>query len=137
MTRSTSRTLETVVLVEDDADIRIVATAALESIGGFRVIACRSGEEALRTIPQVRPDLVLLDVVMPGLDGPQTLTQLAEAYDLSETAVVFMTGRVKSEEIKEYLALGAAGVVTKPFDPMGLADQVQGMWDRHLHSPGS
>lgn len=111
-------------LVEDDPDIAAVAVMALEGVGGFEVTSCGSGPEALAAAPRVRPDLVLLDVMMPGMDGPSTLAGLRKLPELERTPVVFMTARAQKEEIERYLQLGAIGVIAKPFDPMGLSSQV-------------
>ncbi|RYY83161.1 MAG: response regulator, partial [Comamonadaceae bacterium] len=82
------------------------------------------------------PDLLLLDVMMPGMDGPTTLARLRERPGTARTPVVFMTAKVQASEIEHYKALGALGVVTKPFDPMGLAAQVQALWAGAATSPG-
>ena len=121
--------LQRVLLVEDDADIRTIATLALETVGGLVLQACASGPEALERAPQFAPQLLLLDVMMPGMDGPTTLQRLRELPALAGTPVVFMTAKVQAHEVAHYQALGALGVITKPFDPMALAGQVQALWD--------
>jgi len=114
--------------VEDEADIRAVAQLALESIGGFTVKTCSSGEEALREAETFAPDLLLLDVMMPGMDGPSTLRALREVSALAGVPVAFMTAKVQSAEIEYFKSLGARDVIAKPFDPMTLADQVRALW---------
>jgi two-component system OmpR family response regulator len=123
--------LRRILFVEDDPDIQVVATMALESLGGFSVFACGSGAEALSRFGELSPDLVLLDVMMPGMDGPETLTALRE-LPAGDVPVVFMTARVQAHEIARYRELGAADVIAKPFDPMALAETVQTIW-RSLH----
>lgn len=125
--------LRRVLLVEDDVDIQFVATMALESVGGLTVLACRSGEEAVARFGEVAPDLVLLDVMMPGMDGPETLAALRRLPGGDGVPVVFMTARVQAYEVARYRELGAANVIAKPFDPMTLADSVQSIW-RSLHA---
>ena len=125
--------LRRILLVEDDPDVQVVVTMALESIGGFSVLACSSGAEALARFGEFTPDLVLLDVMMPGLDGPATLESLRRLPAASETPVVFMTARVQGHEVTRYRELGAADVIAKPFDPMTLSDTVQSIW-WNLHS---
>lgn len=120
--------LRRILLVEDDPDVQVVVTMALESIGGFSVLACSSGPEALERFPEFTPDLVLLDVMMPGLDGPATLESLRRLPAASGTPVVFMTARVQGHEVARYRELGAADVIAKPFDPMTLSDTVQSIW---------
>lgn len=113
----------TVLYAEDEADIREVAEFALED-EGFELIPCASGQQALDRAATLTPDLFLLDVMMPGMDGPTTLQQLRKLPHLAQTPVIFMTAKVQQAEIAEYLALGALGVISKPFDPMTLADQI-------------
>jgi two-component system OmpR family response regulator len=113
-----------VLLVDDDGNIRMVAQMALEDVAGWNVIAVESGAEALKVLADVRPDLILLDMMMPGMDGKTTLAKL-HAEGFADIPVIFMTAKVQSDEIDEYKALGAVGVITKPFDPMKLADDIE------------
>ena len=116
--------------VEDDPSIQAVARLALEAIGGFQVLSCSSGQEALDQIQGFAPDFILLDVMMPGMDGPQTLEKLGERVDLGQIPVVFMTAKVQPAEIAHYRSLGARDVIIKPFDPMQLAAQVRQIWSQ-------
>ena len=120
--------LRRILFVEDDPDIRTVATMALEAVGGFSVLACDSGTQAVEKASAFSPDLVLLDVMMPGLDGPATLEALRRLPEIRETPVVFMTARVQTHEVNRYKEMGAADVIAKPFDPMALADTVRSIW---------
>ncbi|HEY8605991.1 MAG TPA: response regulator [Noviherbaspirillum sp.] len=123
--------LNDILYVEDDPDIRTIAQLALETVGGFRLRICSSGSEALDAVDQgYRPDLVLLDVMMPGMDGPTTLAALRGLPATAETPAVFMTAKVQAGEIASYRSLGALGVVAKPFDPMQLAQQVRALWEQ-------
>ena len=123
-----NRTLEKVLYVEDEPDIRVVARLALEQLGGFTVELCGSGPEALERCPTFNPDLILLDVMMPGMDGPSTLLALRALPNCSRTPVVFMTAKVQPQEIAHYRQLGAVDVIPKPFDPLALADRVRAIW---------
>ena len=125
--------LKRIMHVEDDPSIQQVAKIALEAVGGFNVHTCGSGKQALTDYPSVTPQLILLDVMMPGMDGPTTLQQLQQKYDLSGIPTVFMTAKVQSNEVSSYKALGAADVVVKPFDPMTLSEQIRQIW-RDFHS---
>lgn len=120
--------LKRIMHVEDDPSIQQVAKIALEAVGGFNVHTCGSGKQALTDYPSVTPQLILLDVMMPGMDGPTTLQQLQTQYDLTKVPVVFMTAKVQSNEVASYKALGAADVVAKPFDPMTLSNQIRQIW---------
>lgn len=123
--------LSRILLVEDEPDIRTVAQLSLTALGGFTVECCASGAEALARIPDFRPDMVLLDVMMPGMDGPSTLGRLRADSATARIPVVFMTARVQPQEVIAYRAIGAIDVVAKPFDPMALPQQLRDIWDRH------
>lgn len=117
-----------ILYVEDEPDIRAVAQMALEAVGGFAVIACASGQEALSVAPDARADLLLLDVMMPGMDGPSTLKALRELPATAHTPVIFMTAKVQAAEVALYKGLGALEVIAKPFDPMEISAQIQRIW---------
>lgn len=121
--------LNKILYVEDDPDIQTVAQMALEAVGGFELKVCNSGDEAMAEASAFGPDLILLDVQMPGMDGPTTMKALREKPDFFKTPVVFMTAKVMPSDIEGYRALGAADVISKPFDPMTLSDQIRAIWD--------
>ena len=114
--------------VDDEPDIQAVTALALEVLGGFTVESCGSGAEALERAESFRPDLIILDVMMPGMDGPATLQELRQRPSLAEVPVIFMTAKVQTQEVEHYLGLGASGVITKPFDPESLSGEVQAIW---------
>ncbi len=127
----TQKKLHTVLMVEDEKDIQTIAQIALEDIGGLEVTYCNSGQCALDKAPRLNPDLILLDVMMPGMDGPTTYHELRKIPKLEQTAIVFMTAKVQSSEIQQYIRLGALGVIAKPFDPMTLASKLEALWNNH------
>lgn len=124
-------TLERILLVDDDPDIIAVTTLALEALGGYTVQSCLRGAEALALIPTFAPDLILLDVMMPGLDGPETLAALQTDTTLRPTPAIFMTAKTQHHEIEHYKALGALDVIPKPFDPMCLPTTLQTIWQNN------
>ena len=124
-------TLERILFVEDDRDIQTVARIALEDVGGFTVEICDSGAAALDAAPGFGPDLIVLDVMMPGMDGPSTLEALRGIPGLGSIPVVFMTAKTMRTEVEHYKKLGALEVIPKPFDPMTLSDQLQAIWKTH------
>lgn len=121
--------LERVLYVEDDPDIQAVAQLALEALGGFTVKICGSGEQAVREAAAFAPQIILLDVMMPDMDGPATLAALRAQPALAAVPVVFMTAKVRPSEVRELESLGAVGVIAKPFDPMALPGQVKRLWE--------
>ena len=110
--------------VEDEADIREIAEFALED-EGFDIVFCASGEEAVEKAGDFQPEVILLDVMMPGMDGPTTLKNLRTIPGLETTPIIFLTAKVQPNEIKDFIALGAIDVIPKPFDPMTLADKIR------------
>jgi two-component system, OmpR family, response regulator len=125
-----SRPLRSIILIEDDPDIQEVAKMSLEEVGGFDVTACGSGREALDTVPRVKPDLLIIDFMMPGMDGGETLAALRAQPDIAAIPAIFMTAKVRPEEVGRMRAMGAADVIPKPFDPIALPDQVNAIWTR-------
>ncbi|WP_404345490.1 response regulator [Vreelandella aquamarina] len=122
--------LERILYVEDDPDIQTVAALALEVVGGFNVKVCSSGEQALEEAVAYAPDMILLDVMMPGMDGPSTLIALRKLPSLEKVPVAFMTAKVQPHEVDQLIALGAENVIAKPFDPMTLANQIRTLWEQ-------
>ncbi len=127
-------TLERILLVDDEADIRVITRLALEAIGGFTIDECTSGLEAPAAILRFAPQLVLMDVMMPGRDGPATLLALRADPALPRVPVIFMTAKVQTQEVEALRALGALGVIAKPFDPMTLAQTVRQIWQAARHA---
>ena len=114
-----------VMIVDDDEDIRLVTRLSASRIGKWNVVTAASGEEALALARSERPDLILLDAMMPELDGPATMSRLRAEPDTASIPVIFLTARVQQHEIERYRQLGACGVIRKPFDAMGLPHEVE------------
>ena len=123
-----SAQLQSVFCVDDDSDILHVLQLSLQTVGGFDVACCDDPFRAVDEIAQFAPDIILLDVMMPGMDGPTTLEALRRHDKLGDTPVVFLTARAQSEDIEHYRSLGAIGVLTKPFDPMTVASEIEALW---------
>ncbi len=114
-----------ILYVDDDPDIREVAQMALDLDEGLEVRACASGADAIEVAPLFRPALILLDVMMPQMDGPTTLAHLRADPRTADIPIVFITARTQSAEVEQLKRLGALGVIAKPFDPMTLAGQAR------------
>ena len=123
--------LTRILMVEDEPDIQAVARVALEAVGGFTVEMCSSGREALEKVGACAPDLILMDVMMPGMDGPSTLKALRDNPLTVGYPVIFMTAKVQSHEVARYRDIGALGVIAKPFDPMTLSSTVRSIWEQN------
>jgi CheY-like chemotaxis protein len=121
--------LNRILVVDDDPAVRELAQLALEGVGGFTVRVCASGHEALDAAGDFRPDLVLLDELMSGMDGLATLRALRARPETADVPVIFLTARTRGDDLHRYRAAGAAGLIAKPFSPMALADEVRQLWD--------
>lgn len=122
--------LKKILYVEDEPDIRTIAQVALVDIGNFDVKFCSSGQEALDKAEEFAPDLLLLDVMMPGMDGPATLKALRQKPALAKTPAIFMTAKAQTAEIAEYKKMGVLDIIVKPFDPMQLAETLKKCWKK-------
>jgi CheY-like chemotaxis protein len=124
--------LTRVLVVEDDPDIQAVVTFALGQVGGLQVEACASGPEAIARAVDFRPEIVLLDAMLPGMDGTATLRALRGLPETASTPVVFMTARAQPHELEAYRRAGACDVLVKPFDARRLPSLLGAIW-RRIH----
>jgi CheY-like chemotaxis protein len=124
----THQPLQRILYLEDEPDIQAVARVALETVGGFELRICSSGRQALAEAAGFAPDLLLLDVMMPDMDGPTTLRELRALPALTTTPALFLTAKVQPHEVAALKRLGAIDVISKPFDPMTLSEQLQAIW---------
>ena len=125
-----TKAVNRVLYVEDEPNIRAVGVFSLEEVGGFTVQPAESGQDALQKAGSFEPDLILLDVMMPGMDGIATFKALRARVDTSQVPVIFMTAKVQPHEVQGYKDLGAIAVIAKPFDPVTLPDEVRALWVR-------
>ncbi|NOQ36331.1 MAG: response regulator [Methylococcaceae bacterium] len=124
-----TNTLTKILYAEDEEDIREIAILAIESIGGFEIASRNSGEGVIELARSFSPQLILLDVMMPVMDGPATLAALRQEDDLKHIPIIFLTAKIMDQEIQGFKELGAIDIISKPFDPMTLAEQIQAIWD--------
>jgi two-component system OmpR family response regulator len=122
--------LDRILMVEDDADIQAVARLSLERIGRFTLRICPTGLDALAVAPDFKPQLILLDVQLPEIDGPATLARLRQIPALEKTPVIFLTAKSQVDEVQSYRRLGAADVIPKPFDPRALPGRLHQIWEQ-------
>ena len=123
-----STELKRILYAEDEADIQNIVRISLEEIGGFDLKMCSSGEELLESYEDFKPDLILLDVMMPGLSGVETYSALKKKKAFINTPVVFVTAKVQVNELQAYKELGAIEVIDKPFNPMELPERLRQIW---------
>ncbi len=118
-------TIHKILLVDDDPDLRRIGILSLRNIGKWQVKVAASGAEAIAALQTEVPDLILLDVMMPDWDGRQTLLHIRELPTAKSVPVIFLTAKEKPEELRELMALGAKGVIVKPFPVMTLPQLIQ------------
>jgi CheY-like chemotaxis protein len=123
-----------VLIIDDDADIRLIAGLSLGRVGGMDVIEAASGVEGVRKAQEEKPDVILLDMMMPTMDGSETLAALRSQPATAMTPVIFLTAKAVGAEVERIRALGAAGVLIKPFDPRTLSGDVRALIKRPLDS---
>lgn len=126
--------LRHVLYIDDEPDILSIATLCLETMGNFTVSARASAEGLDDMIDQLNPDLVILDVMMPVIDGPSALLKLRRDGRHDDVPVIFMTARIQPEEVRQYIEMGAIGVMPKPFDPMRLHTDLLNLWRTYKHA---
>lgn len=114
-----------ILLVDDEEDIRLVASVSLQRMGGFQVILATSGEEAIELASNERPDVILMDFMMPDMNGEALLEKIRNDEKLRRIPVIFLTAKAKPTDVQRLLRLGAKGVIGKPFDPTHLSEEVQ------------
>jgi CheY-like chemotaxis protein len=123
--------LKRILYAEDEDDIKEIAVLAIEAIGGFECATCSSGVEVIALAHSFHPQLILLDVMMPIMDGPGTLLALKKEPLLKHIPVIFLTAKIMTEEITHLKTMGAIDVIRKPFDPISLPAEIQTIWDNY------
>ena len=115
--------IRVILQIEDDEDILKISRIALELSSEVELHQAQTGRQALEMLPRTRPDVILLDVMMPDMDGPETLSRIRDC-GYGDLPVIFLTARARAEDLTALRQLGAAGVILKPFDPITLLDQI-------------
>jgi two-component system OmpR family response regulator len=123
-----------ILIIDDDADIRLIARLSLSRVGGNTVVEAAGGVEGVRKAQHEKPDVILLDMMMPVMDGLETLSALRSQPATAMTPVIFLTAKGAGHEVERMTSLGAAGVLMKPFDPRTLSRDVRAVLDRPLDS---
>jgi CheY-like chemotaxis protein len=122
--------LKRIMYVDDDPDLQDIVSLGLETRGGFTVTCCDSGNQALEEIAIFKPDLVILDMVLPGMNGLQLLARMRELPGVPWIPVIFLTSKIRPDQVEEYKELGVIGVINKPLNPLELRHQVREIWER-------
>lgn len=121
--------LKKILYVEDDEDIQLIVQVGLESVSQFDLTICSSGAEALQVLSETTPDLLLLDVMMPEMDGPSLVKEIGKRDDIQNLPYIYITAKAHPNDIASLMLTGALSVITKPFDPINLGPKIQQLWD--------
>lgn len=120
--------LSHILCIDDEGDILDIVKLCLEDIGGFRVTCLLDVDSAIYKLETIKPDLILIDMMMPKIDGIKAIHIIRNQQGYQNLPIILMTARVQPKEVEEYLAKGATAVIAKPFDPMTLSDQILKIW---------
>lgn len=114
-----------ILIIDDEEDIREVASLSLEATAGWQVIKASSGAQGIELAKSAQPDAILMDVMMPGVDGPTTFRQMQQIPEIAHIPVLLLTAKVQGVDKRRFADLGVAAVLFKPFDPLALAEQIK------------
>ena len=120
--------LQRILLADDEPDILEISRIALETVGGFDVSVCSSGKTLLERLSEFEPDLVIVDVLMPDMTGPEVFEEIRRRPEFDAVPVIYLTGVIQEEELEDLRKAGVADIILKPFDPMTLADRINDVW---------
>ena len=124
-----TKKLQKILHIDDDTDIRAIAKMSLETLGGYEVISCHSCDAALKELETHTPDFILIDVMMPEIDGPETLDIIRKQEKFRNIPVAFMTAKIMDSEIERLRQRDINGIIKKPFNPTDLCSDIQKFWD--------
>lgn len=128
--------LQRILCIDDDPDIRTLVEIALSTVAGYDVLVCRSAKDALERIGSFRPDVILLDVMMPECDGPATLCALKERNGGVDFPTIYFTGVADADNDARLSGSGAAAIIAKPFDPLTLGGEIREIYERFTETNG-
>lgn len=121
--------LKKILYAEDDLDIQMIVQTIIESMSSYEIKICNNGQELLDCVEDYQPDLVLLDVMMPGVDGPTAFKALKANEKTSDLPVIFMTAKAQAHEVQAFTESEIIGIITKPFDPIQLIPLITKIWE--------
>lgn len=122
------KSIKKILYAEDEIDLQTIVEITIRTTSEYEVKICNNGKELLNCVDDYKPDLILLDVMMPELDGPSTFNCLKENDNTKDIPVIFMTAKAQTHEVANFKKSGAMGIITKPFDPMQLCSEIEGIW---------
>lgn len=123
--------LSKILYAEDEPDVQTVVELTVQAMSEYQIRICDNGKKLLECVDEYNPDLILLDVMMPEMDGPTTFKHLQLKESTKDIPVIFMTAKAQVQEVEIFKETGVLGVITKPFDPMNLCDEIREIWSKN------
>lgn len=123
--------LKKILYAEDEPDVQTIVELTVQTMSDYEIKVCNNGKKLLECVEEYSPDLILLDVMMPEMDGPTTFKNLQANENTKKIPVIFMTAKAQVHEIEIFKELGALGIITKPFDPMDLCNEIEQIWNSY------
>lgn len=120
--------LKKILYAEDEPDVQMVVEITVQTMSNYDIKICSNGKILLENVEEYNPDLILLDVMMPEMDGPTTFKHLQENEKTKDIPVIFMTAKAQTHEVEIFKNIGVVGVITKPFDPVQLCSEIEQIW---------
>ncbi|MDD3594409.1 MAG: response regulator [Candidatus Gastranaerophilales bacterium] len=124
--------LKKILYAEDEIDIQVIVDAIVKSMSSYEIMFCNNGQEVLDIVEEYNPDLILLDIMMPEVDGLTAFQELQKSEKTKNIPVVFITAKAQVHEVQSFLKTGVIGIITKPFDPMQLCSNINAIWEKHV-----
>lgn len=126
--------LKKILYAEDEPDVQIIVEMIIQSMSDYEIKICSNGRELLECVENYDPDLILLDVMMPEMDGPTTFKNLQLNEKTKKIPIIFMTAKAQTHEVKLFKETGVIGVITKPFDPVMLCSNITEIWEQGIQN---
>lgn len=123
--------LSKILYAEDEPDVQTVVELTVQAMSEYQIRICDNGKKLLECVDEYNPDLILLDVMMPEMDGPTTFKHLQLKESTKDIPVIFMTAKAQVQEVEIFKETGVLGVITKPFDPMNLCEEIREIWSKN------
>lgn len=123
--------LKKILYAEDDFDVQTVVELTIQAMSSYELKICNNGKLLLDCVEEYNPDLILLDVMMPEMDGPTTFKNLQQNEKTKQIPVIFMTAKAQAHEVEAFREVGVIGVITKPFDPVNLCSEIEKLWSKN------
>lgn len=125
--------LKKILYAEDEPDVQTIVELTIQTMSDYEIKICNNGQKLLECVEEYKPDLIMLDVMMPEMDGPTTFKNLQDNKKTKNIPVIFVTAKAQVHEVEKFKEIGSWGVITKPFTLMNLCDEIQEIWNNNTN----